>query len=54
MLAKYLSEERLVWYEQYFATWAAENMPIAEREAFYSDTDSDEKNSDYEEVVIQK
>ena len=30
------------------------NMPIAEREAFYSDTDSDEKNSDYEEVVIPK
>ena len=29
-------------------------MPIAEREAFYSDTDSDEKNSDYEEVVIPK
>ena len=29
-------------------------MPIAEREAFYSDTDSDEKNSDYKEVIIPK
>ena len=30
------------------------NIPIAKCEAFYSDTDSDEKNSDYEEVVIPK
>ena len=52
MLAKYLREERLVWYEQYFVTWAVQNMRIVEREAFYSDTDSDEKNSDYEGVVI--
>ena len=29
------------------------NMPITEREAF-SDTDSDEEDSDYEEVVIPK
>ena len=29
------------------------NIPIAELEAF-SDTDSDEENSDYEEVVIPK
>jgi len=54
-LAKYLREERLVWYEQYFATWAVKKYAdIAEREAFYSDTDSDEKYSDYEEVVISK